>query len=142
MAIGWDNLLLFQAAVTLMMTGVIWSVQLVIYPLFTHYKGNELETLHRYYTPKISYVVFPLMFGELGLGLLSLFLYPTSTQVLLFLPIIGVWGLTFFISVPLHQQIADSQDPMAAKKLVLTNWYRTILWSIRSLLLILLISKG
>lgn len=142
MALVWENLILLQASVTLMMTGVIWMVQLVIYPIFTHYRGAELERLHVIYTPKISLIVIPLMFSELGLALLGLYLFPSLTELFLFLPVLGVWAITFFVSVPLHQLISDSQESEATLKLVKTNWLRTFLWSFRGVFLLYFLFMG
>ncbi len=143
MAVSEDSLWLAQTTVTTLMTGVIWVVQIVLYPLFKPYaeKGEvlELEKLHEYYTPKITLVVLPLMFTELGLSLWSLMEERSSIQVLLFLLVVAAWALTFFISVPCHNSIGSASEPSLKRKAVLrlirTNWLRTALWSGRACVL-------
>lgn len=140
-----QNLIFYQLIITAMMVGVIWTVQLVIYPLFSAYQNHhhtkeenskeELGWLHTQYTPKISYVVIPLMFSELFFGLYHTYRFPSFFAFIGLALIAGNWLCTFFLSVPLHQKVADSHDLKAAHRLVVTNWPRTILWSGRCLFL-------
>ena len=139
-----------QLAVCLMMTGVIWTVQLVIYPLFSVYNArsvhkenteSELMWLHENYTPRISYVVIPLMFSELGLSLFHAFKWPSLLGFIGLALVLGNWLCTFFISVPHHQKVAASGDLDSAKRLVSTNWPRTFLWSLRSVFLVYWVSQ-
>jgi len=46
-----------------------------------------------------------------------------------------IFGLTFFLSVPLHSQLAEGKDNQVIEKLIKTNWPRTIIWTMRLLLL-------
>lgn len=47
-----------------------------------------------------------------------------------------IWLSTFFLSVPLHNSLSQKQDLIIIKKLVATNWVRTVLWTARLLLLL------
>ena len=40
-------------------------------------------------------------------------------------------GSTVFLSVPLHERMATNPDPEVGARLVTTNWPRTIAWSMR-----------
>ena len=51
--------------------------------------------------------------------------------------IVILWIATGFISVPLHNKLVRGFDVLAIQKLVSTNWIRTILWSLRSISLML-----
>ncbi|MEO1009857.1 MAG: hypothetical protein AAFX53_01035 [Bacteroidota bacterium] len=44
---------------------LIWSVQLIIYPSFQFYNPIELLLWHGIYVHRITYVVLPLMVGQL-----------------------------------------------------------------------------
>ena len=50
--------------------------------------------------------------------------------------LLGLWGSTFFIQVPLHNALSQAFDPKNHARLVQTNWIRTIIWSLRALLLL------
>lgn len=135
---SFENLIFFQCFVTFMMTGVIWQVQIVTYPLFVDLRGfddggDAVKALHRFYTPKITLVVLPLMFGELVLASIMLLKYPSLSSTLLFIPVLLCWLVTFFISVPLHSSMEESANKRTAILLVKSNWLRTIFWSIRSI---------
>jgi hypothetical protein len=40
-------------------------------------------------------------------------------------------GSTVLLSVPLHARMAESPDESIGRRLVLTNWPRTIAWTVR-----------
>lgn len=139
-----ENLYLAQLLVTGMMTGVIWHVQLVNYPLFCDLlKISEEEegfrAFHDRYTYRISFVVIPLMFSELFLSLYTLYKIPKPSSLFLFFPVMFCWLSTFFISVPLHQSLNKKPNLKDAEKLVFTNWVRTCFWSMRTVGLLTLI---
>jgi hypothetical protein len=46
-----------------------------------------------------------------------------------------IWSSTLFLSIPYHNILSAGFSSEAAQKLVLTNWPRTVLWSVRSGLL-------
>jgi hypothetical protein len=137
------ELYLAQTFVTTVMVGVIWTVQIVIYPLFYPFAKNgendQLEKLHEYYTPKITKVVLPLMFTELGLSLWAAFSHRTLWDISLLLLVVFAWAITFFVSVPCHNILANGSDGelklQAATRLIGTNWLRTLAWSLRALIL-------
>ncbi|MEO1450543.1 MAG: hypothetical protein AAFV07_13525 [Bacteroidota bacterium] len=124
-----------HVAVTGLMTGIIWFVQMVHYPLFAAVGAlafAQYESLHRTAT---SLLVGPLMLVELGTGVLLLFGKPAGLPV--WVPWTGlvllgcIWGSTFFIQVPLHDQLLNGQEGIAIRRLVSSNWIRTIAWSLR-----------
>ncbi len=79
-----------HAAATAAMTGLIWFVQLVLFPLFVTTAASSL------------------------LGV--------------------VWASTAFVQVPVHERVSRSFDVGVVRKLVATNWIRTIAWTVRTLL--------
>lgn len=46
-----------------------------------------------------------------------------------------IWLGTFLISVPLHNILSKKIDSAIVKRLVFTNWHRTVLWTARLILL-------
>lgn len=109
---------------------LIWLVQLVIYPSFQHYPTPEFKVWHTSYTQRVTYVVMPIMLGQLGLYC-YLVVNGSNWDVWLNLALIaGAWGITFFRAVPAHGAIglAESHLPLA-ERLVRENWFRTVLWT-------------
>lgn len=110
---------------------LIWLVQLVIYPSFLFYSKEQLISWHRKYTVGISFVVIPLMFGQLIIAIIQLIngmtIYTISSMVLIIL----VWTSTFIQFVPMHNKIASGNSTTKVLyQLVKQNWLRTTLWTI------------
>jgi hypothetical protein len=119
------------------MTGVIWVIQLVHYPLFDSVdRGVDDVDWIRFgerHRAAISLVVGPFMLAE-GITGLWLAADPPDTVSRL-LPIAGLaamavaYGVTAFVSVPLHTQLTTRFDAELHRRLVATNWLRTIAWT-------------
>ncbi len=110
---------------------LVWMVQLIVYPSMTHMSEKALLEWHSKYTFRVSLLVIPLMFGQLGLLIYYLKMsFSYSLAIALFL-VFGAWLNTFLQAVPLHNKIAaNTTVNIAAHSLVKVNWIRTILWTI------------
>ena len=64
-----DQLFPLHLAATGFLTGLIWVVQLVVYPGFAHVAPAAFPAFHRAYTRTITFLVGPSMLLELGTGL-------------------------------------------------------------------------
>lgn len=140
------SVLFTQLGTTLLLTGVIWIVQIVHYPLFQFVGDARYREFHAAHINWITYVVAPLMIAETVTAMLIIF-YPTlnsDSRVLWFgLILVGViWASTFFLQVPLHEKLANGLDAETHRALVNTNWIRTIAWTIRSILVLWLAWKA
>lgn len=110
---------------------LIWLVQLVIYPSFKFHSKENLLKWHKKYTVGISFVVIPLMFGQLILAILQLINEMTIYTISGIVLIILVWTSTFMQFVPMHNKIASgNSNPKVLAQLVKQNWLRTVLWTI------------
>ena len=110
---------------------VLWLVQLVIYPSFLRVKTSELLSWHKAYTFRVSFVILPLMFGQLVLAILSVMKDSSILEWLAVAFVLVCWILTFFVSVPLHRKIEQNDiTKETLQRLIITNWPRTILWSL------------
>lgn len=129
------SLLILHFCSCFAMTGLIWLVQLVHYPSFLYIDKNQFKKFENFHARSITFIVFPLMLCEL---VTAFFL--TIDPLYKMINIIGVitlWLLTLIISMPRHHKLSrDGYDPNIIRSLVLTNWPRTIIWSLRSLLFI------
>lgn len=119
-----------------MMTGIIWFVQIVHYPLFAKVPTNLLVEYERSHSRRTGAVVVPLMLVELLTAVLLCL--PMFNQEDSPLPEIGaailavVWMSTFAIQLPLHKMLSKIGDYVTVYRLVNTNWIRTLGWSARS----------
>ncbi len=46
--------------------------------------------------------------------------------------VVLIWAATGLFSVPAHSKLEKAKDELAIKKLVTTNWVRTVLWTVKS----------
>jgi hypothetical protein len=135
-------LLLVQIVCTLAMTGLIWFVQVVHYPLFARVGAQGFAAYEAEHATRTGWVVGPLMCLELGAAFL--FLLPRfrpplvpAQQAMIGAVLVGViWLSTALIQVPLHSRLGSGYDPAVIARLVATNWIRTVAWTLRSALVL------
>ena len=126
----------------LLMTGLIWVIQIVHYPSFRFVSPERFGDFHAFHTRAISLIVIPVMLLELSSATLSLLgqfgsgVAPRPLELAAFTALLLVWLSTFALQVPLHGRLAAGPDPALIERLVGTNWIRTVLWSLRALLLL------
>lgn len=111
---------------------VLWLVQLVIYPSFLRIEAGQLLSWHQTYTFRVSFVIMPLMLAQLALAVAAATAESAGwLDGLVLVLVLLCWGLTFFVSVPLHRKI-DAGDLNQPTRLALirTNWPRTALWTV------------
>ena len=110
---------------------LIWLVQLVVYPSFSYYQKKDLLQWHKKYTLRISYIVIPLMLGQLILSVIQNIRMFTILNVLSLSLILIICLSTFLQFVPLHHKISSNNfNYKTLKGLVQRNWFRTILWTL------------
>lgn len=126
-------LLLCQLLVTGYLMGLVWFVQLVHYPLMDMVGEDRFFNYHRSHTRWTTLAVAPAMLVELGLALVVAWFLPRHPLAWAGLGlIVAVWFSTFLIQVPMHAKLsADGYDPLTVRRLVRTNWLRTIAWTLR-----------
>lgn len=113
---------------------LIWLVQLVIYPVFHFVSERDFSTWHEIYCKRIAYFVLPLMFAQLFESSAACFFVGTWLEWIKLFLILSVWVVTFLISAPCHHKLSKiGKDKIVISKLVLTNWIRTILWTMITL---------
>jgi len=138
-------LLLLQLATTLPLAGLIWTIQVVHYPLFAAVSPARFAAYHADHSRLIALLVMPLMCVEL-LAALATFRWPDDGLPRWFgaamLALVGVaWATTALGSVPAHGQLAQGFDASAHARLVHTNWLRTLAWTARSALLLWAVAR-
>lgn len=118
------------------LTGVIWYVQVVHYPQFADVGEAAFRAYHARHSDLTSIVVAGPMVAEMGLAWLFVALRPAAFPAPLAwaaaILVVVVWGATFFVAVPLHNQLgAGGYDRAVIERLVATNWLRTAAWTAR-----------
>ena len=119
---------------TVFMVGLIWFVQVVHYPLFDRISGEASIQYAAEHQRRTAWVVGLPMLVE-GITTLWLFFNPIDGRLL---PLLGGLLLlkihlsTIFLQIPLHKKLSQGYEREVVRKLVATNWVRTIGWTIRA----------
>jgi hypothetical protein len=123
------------------MLGIIWFVQVIHYPLFAVVDDKGFAAYEKEHIRRTKYLIMPAMLIELTTAGL-LIITASENQSIFWLNaamLMGIWISTFFVQVPLHGKLSGSKSEMNIRRLVQSNWMRTILWSVRMVLLLWLI---
>lgn len=133
-------LLIVQAFASLFMTGLIWTIQLVHYPLYERVGAGASAGYVSEHMRRISWVVGPVMVTELACAVL-LCAVPASGpgfdmgERWIGLAMLGlIWISTAAMQGPMNTALARSFDPALVRRLVRSNWIRTALWTARGVL--------
>lgn len=122
------------------MTGVIWFVQIVHYPLMGKVGPERFKEYEKSHTWLTTWVVAPQMVVELGTGVWLWLLDFYNPGHWINVALLGViWLSTFLLQSPTHMKLIHEFKPAWHQKLVKTNWIRTVAWTVRSLILIWLL---
>ena len=140
-----QTLFWLQTFCTIYMTGVIWFVQIVHYPLLAAVGPHNFTAYENSNTALTTWVVLPPMCLELLCAALMLRLRPSGISVGLALLglslVVLIWASTFFLQVPCHARLEEGFDALIHQRLVSSNWIRTLAWSLRSLLLLWILQR-
>ncbi|MBT8338146.1 MAG: hypothetical protein KJO11_16265 [Gemmatimonadetes bacterium] len=121
-------------ASTLLMAGLILFVQVVHYPLMAHV-GDPYTTYQRHHMRRTGLVVGPLMLVELTTAV-WLVVHPPAPG-LTGLAWVGVgllaviWASTGLLQAPAHARLTEGFDAGVHRRLVRSNWIRTVAWLAR-----------
>ncbi|MCC9656681.1 hypothetical protein [Rhodopirellula halodulae] len=134
-----NALVLLNAMSTWYMVGLIWMVQIVHYKMFDRVGEDVFARYAMDHARLITPIVAIPMLIELATALGLLFTRPTAMPwgwAVFGLVLVGlIWISTAVLQVPAHEKLANGFQADVYSTLVSTNWIRTVLWSIRGLLM-------
>ncbi|KND52129.1 MAG: hypothetical protein AB198_02380 [Parcubacteria bacterium C7867-003] len=129
---------------TLIMTGAIWLAQLSQYPLLVYVGRRNFIRYEHEHINRISGVAWFIIYLELFTSIILLLIndnivpsyFWVSGLFLIFL----IWFATWSVQYPIHKKLEKGFDKTLHRKLVNSNWIRTITWTLRSLMLTYILS--
>jgi len=121
---------------TSLMVGIIWVIQLLHYPTFHFIKESDYVKFQHFHMQRISFIVVPVMILELLSAFILVYYIPSNLLTLCLIILLVIWLITFVFFTKLHQSLLDGYDKKIVDKLVRINWSRTVLWSLRLIILI------
>lgn len=131
-------LLVLHAGVTFALTGIIWFVHQIHYPIIQVIGAQQaaiFEALHWRKTIRIASFMLTI---ELISGLAILVWAPPGVPTFLIVTgnvlIVVIWATTWGICVPKHCQLKATGSAAAATILMKANAFRAALWTVRTIL--------
>ncbi len=118
-----------------MLAGLIWVIQIVAYPQFLRVPATEFKAYHFAHCFRIGVIVAPLILTEVGTA--AWLIYQGGSHMLFIvsaclLPVIGL--STAIWQAPIHTKLMRGFDAPLIRRLILTNWVRTLAWTARGIL--------
>jgi hypothetical protein len=133
-----SRLLVVHFLATAALAGLIWTIQIVQYPLLAEVGKENFARYHAGHSSRITYIVGPLMGLELLCALWIAIRTPKGISPVLAIAslviLFVVHATTTFASVPAHNILGNGFNTAAHHRLVATNWIRTAGWTLRALL--------
>lgn len=133
-----ETVLSLQFSLSVALFILIWLIQILHYPSFKFYSENDFVTGMKFHQRRITYIVLPLMISELVVSLFLLYQSQKYSEII-FALVFLIWVSTFTLQVPLHRLLEEKKDLQIIKRLITSNWIRTILWSLKLLIVFCLI---
>lgn len=134
-----SGLILTNLLATWAMVGVIWTVQVVHYPLMAFTGPDHSAAYQQRHVKQISLLVVPLMSIE-AVAAVALFIsQPGVLSMLGVLLLIGIWGVTGAMSVPAHDRLQFGYRREPFKLLMRSNSMRTALWTLRGVVVVAMV---
>ena len=121
---------------TSLMVGIIWVIQLLHYPTFHFIKESDYVEFQYFHMQRISFIVVPVMIIELLSGFMLVYYFRSNLLIFCLIILLVIWSITFVFFTKLHQSLLGGYDKIIVDKLVQINWSRTVLWSLRLIILI------
>jgi hypothetical protein len=132
--------LLAHLASTVYMVGLIWFVQVVHYPLLGAVSESEFSSYEQRHMSLTTWVVGPPMLIEAATAVLLFWFRPADVPLWSVwvggVALATIWLSTALLQVPCHEALSKGFDADVHRRLVSTNWIRTIAWSLRGLLVL------
>lgn len=136
-------LVAIQLASTGAMVGLIWFVQIVHYPLYQAVGTNAFSAYENAHTRLTAFVVGPVMAVETGTAVAIVAVgvpgVRSSLAVAGLMLILGIHATTALLQVPAHRELCQGYDDRVARWLVRSNWLRTVGWSARLVIAVMMV---
>lgn len=133
---------LLHAVATWAMVGVIWTIQLLVYPMMARVPAAAFPDYERSHQRRVVAVLAPFAVTEVVTAA-ALPFADTGVPPALWLAggvlLAALWVSTGAFYAPLHGRLADGFDPALHLRLVRSNWFRTWAWSVRGALAVAMV---
>jgi hypothetical protein len=133
-------------ALTWYMSGMIWSMQILEYPLFALVGPKEFPAYHQRHNRGLPFLVILPSLAAFASAVVLIFVRPArlppwSSMVIAVLDLLIIIA-TVAREAPLHAKLdREGYSPPVIRQLVQGNWIRTVLWTVNAVLLLVLAAQ-
>ena len=122
------------------MVGLIWTIQVVHYPLFTLVGTENFTTYESQHSRRMALLLAVPASVEVVTAGMLVWLHPETTPLWLVLVagslLAATWTSTLLVQVPLHRRLGERFDSTTIARLTTSHWLRTLIWSARGILVL------
>ena len=130
-------LLIVHFACTWMLVGLIWVIQMIVYPQFLRVGSVEFTKLHFAHCWRIGLLIAPLLAVETISAAGLLYQGHRERALLASIALIPLnWLWTAILQAPIHIKLMQGYDAAVVRRLILSNWLRTLTWTARGVLMV------
>lgn len=127
------TVLALHAAATFFMVGLIWVIQVVHYPSFPLVGADGFSHFEAAHTRRMAMLLALPAPVEIVTAAALLWVRPAGVPATLIVAsgalLVVVWITTGAVQARMHSQLSRGHDPELIRRLIATNWWRTLLWS-------------
>ncbi len=127
-----------HAAATLFMVGLIWTIQVVHYPLMLKVPASGFVEYERSHTQRMGTLLAVPAGIEITTAVALIWARPEAVGLASVMIagalLAAIWIITAFVQVPLHSRLSKGHDVGLISQLVTSNWWRTAAWTLRGIL--------
>jgi len=142
---AWQAITAVHAVATWWLVGMIWTIQMVHYPSFASIEPSQFSEFQQKHSETMGWLVGAPWLIE-GLSVLALFLLAPDNTTRVIAAVGGILALvviavTITKSIPAHEILSGGFSQPAHDRLVSTNWWRTLSWTARGVVALLLLLR-
>ncbi|MDH3225562.1 MAG: hypothetical protein OEM67_00510 [Thermoleophilia bacterium] len=125
--------ILANLAAAFFMAGMIWTIQIVHYPLLREVGADAFPVYESEHQGRIAALIAAPWAIEILAAITLVVWRPEEVTAYLtwagLLIALALPALTLFVFAPIHRELSDGFITQAYQRLVSLNWIRTALWS-------------
>ncbi|QEC49748.1 hypothetical protein FSW04_20680 [Baekduia soli] len=123
------DLLTANLVVAAALAGLIWTIQVVHYPLFALVGAADRLRYQAEHQRRIARLVLPLMVADVALAVAVLVREDAALGAANAALAVGLFAITGLVYAPMHGAMAGGATDRQITRLVRANWVRTAAWT-------------
>ena len=133
------QIFLIQLVASAFMTGFVWFAQIIHYPLLLKVDSGSFSEYQKENLFRSASVAIPMMCLEGVTAFWLVYSVASTSLVVNFALLVLIWISTLLLEGPTHLSLLKKFNRELVLHLIKFNWIRTILWTVRMILLLIVL---